>query len=106
MREQARAQAPLTVEALRAWQRLVLGPDADVSLRKHHAWAKEGRERYGVDRLARRLEEALAGTADEGLDPIARPRAGTSTSASCTRSWMETPARRASRSTSSSPGLG
>jgi len=72
MREQARAGAPLTVALLQGWQRLVLGPGADVSLRTHHAWAKEGRERYGVDRLARRLDEAIAGTADEGLDPVAR----------------------------------
>lgn len=71
MREQALTRAPLTVEMLRDWQRLVLGPDGDVSLRKHHAWAKEGRERYGVDRLAQRLEDALADTADESLDPVA-----------------------------------
>jgi|GEM_PF-719125 len=72
VREQARAGAPLTVEALTGWQRLVLGPDADVSLRKHHAWAKEGRERYGVDRLAQRVEESLAGAVDERLDPVAK----------------------------------
>jgi hypothetical protein len=72
VRERARTGGGVTLAELTGWQRHVLGPGAEVSLRKHAAWAKEGRERYGLERLEQRLEEALAALSEESLPPVAR----------------------------------
>lgn len=58
---------PLKVDVLRAWQKLVLS-QGDVSLRTTDAFAKNGRERYGVAHLSR-FGELLAEANDSTLTP-------------------------------------
>ncbi|MCT7355115.1 Fic family protein [Streptomyces sp. 15-116A] len=66
VREDASAQRFLDFELLAGWQRLVLGLP-DVSFRTLPAFAKGGRERYGLHTDTReRFEECLAQAGDAG----------------------------------------
>ncbi|MDL2079375.1 Fic family protein [Streptomyces sp. GXMU-J15] len=75
-REDAAARTPLSFHLLSSWQRLVLGtPEAP--FRRHPAYAKDGRERYGISPdLPARLNTCLAeaeAEADSGSDSGSEP---------------------------------
>nr|WBO77679.1 Fic family protein [Streptomyces sp. SBE_14.2] len=67
-REDAAAHTPLSFHLLSSWQRLVLGtPEAP--FRRHPAYAKDGRERYGISPdLPARLNTCLAEAEAESDD--------------------------------------
>lgn len=60
----------LTFDRLAAWQGIVLGKAGPAPFRSGEAWAKRGRERYGIARDTReRFEQCLAG-ANDGHDLV------------------------------------
>jgi Fic/DOC family protein len=71
LRADAARAAPLDFELLRTWQRHVLGTPQAPPFRGLPAFAKEGRERYGIDTDTRgRLDACLAESAPDGKDPL------------------------------------
>ncbi|CCK30415.1 hypothetical protein BN159_6036 [Streptomyces davaonensis JCM 4913] len=67
-REDAAAGTPLTFQLLSSWQRLVLNTPEAPSFRAHPAYAKAGRERYGISPgLPARLDACLR---DAEADPL------------------------------------
>lgn len=66
-RQWANSTDPLTTAVLKEWQSVVLGR-RDVTLRTTDAFAKRGRERYGIEHLPK-LERFLAETNDENIAP-------------------------------------
>ncbi|MEV7367775.1 Fic family protein [Streptomyces sp. NPDC091299] len=71
MRADAARGAPLDVELLRGWQRHVLGTAQPPGFRVSPAFAKGGRERYGIGPDSRdRLDACLAESAAEGGRPL------------------------------------
>ncbi|MGE0487671.1 MAG: Fic family protein [Vulcanimicrobiota bacterium] len=69
-RKWADSTQPLTFEVLTAWQKLVLNKNG-VHLRETDAFAKNGRERYGVANLSL-FDQKLAEANDTALHPIWR----------------------------------
>ena len=66
-RADAARQAPLDVELLRGWQQHVLGTPQPPAFRSLPAFAKDGRERYGIGSDTRtRLDHCLAQSAADG----------------------------------------
>lgn len=72
IRQEARAQRPLSWTMLREAQRRVLGVEA-TEFRSGDAFAHRGRERYGLDSgTSARFERCLAEARDASLPPVAR----------------------------------
>lgn len=72
-RADATSSVPLTFALLGTWQRHVLGTPEDPPFRSDPAYAKSGRERYGIaPDLPARLDTCLAEAADPGLPLTAR----------------------------------
>ncbi|WP_406119368.1 Fic family protein [Streptomyces sp. NBC_00989] len=71
VRADAARGAPLDFDLLRGWQRHVLGTPRPPSFRTLPAFAKGGRERYGIGPDTReRLDACLAGSAADGARPL------------------------------------
>ncbi|WP_055703214.1 Fic family protein [Streptomyces silaceus] len=71
LRADAARGAPLDFELLRTWQQHVLGTARPPRFRELPAFAKGGRERYGIDATTRaRLDACLAESAREGERPL------------------------------------
>ncbi|MFE6555681.1 Fic family protein [Streptomyces sp. NPDC057746] len=71
MRSDAAQGGPLDVELLRGWQRHVLGTAQPPEFRIEPAFAKGGRERYGIGPDTRdRLDACLAESSAEGGRPL------------------------------------
>jgi prophage maintenance system killer protein len=70
VRADARSSEPLSFAMLARWQALLI-PDA--SLRRHDAWAKDGRERYAYHKdLGERVEAWLHEANDASVPVVAR----------------------------------
>ncbi|WP_225850897.1 Fic family protein [Streptomyces sp. HPF1205] len=71
LRADAARGAALDFELLRTWQRHVLGTPQAPPFRSLPAFAKEGRERYGIDADTRgRFDACLAQSAPDGKAPL------------------------------------
>jgi hypothetical protein len=70
---QARTDLPLSVELLADWQRTVLGASTPVTFRTAAAFAKRGRERYGLDAgTEQRFRDCLTESHDPAVPLPAR----------------------------------
>lgn len=111
MRAGAARGATLDFELLRGWQRHVLGAPQPPPFRTLPAFAKDGRERYGIGPDTRaRFDACLAGSAaaagGASLPWRPAPHVPASMSASSTPSTTATAERPSSPSCSSSPAKG
>jgi len=69
----ADAGRPLSFERLAGWQRIVLDAPTPVAFRTTPAFAKRGRERYGVDvQIEQRFRECLTDSRDPAVPLAAR----------------------------------
>ncbi len=69
-RAYASSDRPLTFDVLATWQGVVLGTDSPVAFRRGVAFAKGGRERYGIDETTPHRFAACLSDADDPTMPV------------------------------------